>query len=157
MQRKTPSVAGLCFLFSALAVIGLAFSSQGLPVGSQDWLQNANAESDRLDTESHEVVERLKRRTATVQRLIEGRVGLIEAAAWFRCYNEQAGPRAAASYADFPGATPEEKVCSQVIHWAGNAACRLGPSQREELDARLARELAEARARGRGRIVLPAW
>lgn len=157
MQQKTPSAVGVCFLFSALAVIGLAFSSQGLPTDPQDWLQNANAESGRLDMESREVVERVKRRAATVQRLIEGRIGLVEAAAWFRCYNEQAGPLAAATFADFPGATPEEKLCSQVIAWARNAAYRLGPSQQEELDARLARELAAARARGDGRIVLPAW
>ena len=155
MQRKTPSVAGLCFLFTAVIVIGLAFSSQHLPESAQDWLQNATAESDRLDQDSREVFDRVKRRSALARRVADGRVGLVEAAAWFRYYNEQAGPLAAIAVAEMPGDSPEEKLCSQVICWARNAAGHLGQSQRAELDARLVRELAAARAGGR--IVLPAW
>jgi hypothetical protein len=67
-----------------------------------------------------EGVEILRRRTVAreqvIDRLLEGQMRLVEAAAWFRRFNENP-PEHRVNYRHWPGDSDGERLCRQVLDW----------------------------------------
>lgn len=114
----------------------------------------------RLEAWGQGVRERIARRDRLTRQVVTGETDLLVAAGWFRLFDEQATagvPDAPDPLAHLPGDTAEEKLCYAVLDRARTATFHWGPSERAEVCARLERRIAEARAQGGGRVVLPEW
>jgi hypothetical protein len=101
------------------------------------------------------VLDRLKAKTRAVEQLAAGEMTLFEAAAWFMHWNQNPPGFPLVHNRAFPGESPEEKVCRQVLSWAQAHMRRtMPPSQAEEAICRLEAELADHIAT-HGRVILP--
>jgi hypothetical protein len=99
--------------------------------------------------------QRTRAKGRVIDQLANGRMGLFEAAAWFRWLNENPPDCLGEPIKGWPGASPEEKLCRQVISAVRIVNRRVGAdSQANELAERLEMELADALAR-KGGVVLP--
>jgi hypothetical protein len=108
-----------------------------------------------LVIEAQRVGDRMQRKQDAVAGLLAGRLSLLEVAARFRNANEPYPESMTAMRNIIPGRTDEERLCRQVIGWAGAAALNHNaPSEAEKLIARLEAELEEHIAK-HGRVVLP--
>ncbi len=93
-------------------------------------------------------VRRLDAKSAVAQRLIDGELTLLEAAAWFRYITRTT---AAAGDIPEPGEEDEpeaERFCRQVIRWAGTTARTASAERSEAIVRRLEAELDERRRDG---------
>ena len=107
-----------------------------------------------LCTGNEAAVHRLEAKSAVAQRLIDGELTLLEAAAWFRYIT-----RTTASAGDFPAPGEEdepeaERFCRQAIRWAGTTAHLDSAERSEALVRRLEAELDGYRRRAGG-VQLP--
>jgi hypothetical protein len=95
---------------------------------------------------------RIEKKARIIQQLVAGQVTLFETAAHFRRWNDE--------YPILPidpqdaGDTYEERLCSQVIHWARAWLSQHYPDGADELAARLQDELRAHKAL-HGGVVLP--
>jgi hypothetical protein len=135
-----------------------------LALAGPDWprwlgVRRASASSVKGGIERSASNEALLRRIAAkdqvTDRLLAGDLTLLQAAAWFRRLNDDP-PHLPTDYSKLPGESEEEKVCRQVIAWAGH---RLGlqgvaASEADGTVRRLEDEL-DGRLRRDGRVELP--
>ena len=85
---------------------------------------------------------RIQAKNLAIDDLLDGQLTLLEAAATFRAINATNRDVTAALRRDWPGNSDAERICRQVIHWAGlRAQERQGASHAELTVARLEREL----------------
>jgi hypothetical protein len=89
-----------------------------------------------------------------IQRLLDGRITLPEAAAWFKSLNRP-GRNGLDLLAGYPGASEGERLCRQVIAWAKARAETQSYSEAEVVGQRLEAEL-RARLERDGEVRLPA-
>jgi hypothetical protein len=116
-------LAGLTFT-GALAVLGYVVMTQGLDLSTvngsdyQAGLDEAREQGQELEERRAQLFQRLQTRRRVVAALIDGRLTLPEAAAWFlRLESSGLSPAAydeRASYY-FAGKTREERLCRKVI------------------------------------------
>jgi hypothetical protein len=109
----------------------------------------AREKEAEMDRQIEAVSRRMHIKHQITRDLIAGRRSLLEAAAWF-CHAGKVLPGLIPDPLPFPGATPEEKYCRQVLCWvrtvlAQEAGCY--PRGRAE---QLGRELEEHLARPGG-------
>jgi hypothetical protein len=101
------------------------------------------------------IPQRTKAKTRVIEQLMSGRMGLFEAAAWFRWLNENPPDCQGESIEHWPGASPEEKLCRQMIAWVRNDQRQFGADSAAAAVAdRLEMELEKALA-GTDGLVLP--
>jgi hypothetical protein len=101
------------------------------------------------------IPQRTKAKAGVIKQLLAGRISLFEAAAWFRWLNETPPDCPGESIEHWPGTSPEEKLCRQMIAWVRNDQRQFGDnSAADALADRLEMELEKALA-GTGRVVLP--
>jgi hypothetical protein len=148
-------------LYAALGLVGCL---AGFEVG-QPYLESLNAASGEkplvrpgdpsVERRLHVVPLRTKAKGRVIEQLAAGRITLFEAAAWFRWLNENPPDCLGESTDGWPGSSPDEKVCRQVLAYVRLEKRRVGAdSQAEELADVLEMELANAVAR-KGGLVLP--
>lgn len=155
MNRDNPTVAALGFL---LVAVLLALAGGSWRPGAE--AEEAEAGEARIAAFRQAIEDRVRCRGRLVEDVVAGRTDLLVAAAWFRLLDELATAGATDPpdpYADLPGGTREEKLCYGVLDRARTATLDWNPSEQAELFARLERRIAEARAQGGGRVVLPEW
>jgi gas vesicle protein len=100
-------------------------------------------------------LQRIKAKGAVTQQVIDGRLSLLEGAAWFKYLNE-AMPEARSDIAPEDAGLPEgECYCRQVIRWVGTMAEQTSSDQTQNVARRLQSEL-DARLRRDGTVTLPA-
>ncbi len=116
----------------------------------QEEVRHGESRSARLDARCHELTARLTGKDAAIRDLRAGRLTLLQAAARFRDLNGADDTAAIDRWGRFAGATQEERLCRQVIQWAGAAGPAGEPTRR-----RLEAELADLLARNNGSIRLP--
>jgi hypothetical protein len=63
------------------------------------------------------LLERVKARVKVIQRLVEGELSLLEAAAWFRFLGDHPAELPDDFRSHYPGRSDGEKACRQVIGW----------------------------------------
>jgi hypothetical protein len=91
---------------------------------------------------------RIQAKSLAIDDLLDGQTTLLEVAATFRAINATNPAITRALRRDWPGDSDAEKVCRQVIGWAGlRAQERHGASHAELTVARLERELEDLLAR----------
>jgi hypothetical protein len=100
-------------------------------------------------------LERIHAKGQVVERLADGELTLVEAAAWFRYLNDNP-PGFPARFRELhPGRSDGEKACRQVIQWVElHLVVRMPKSQTTALAGRLRAELDQLLAE-RGEIALP--
>jgi hypothetical protein len=109
----------------------------------------------RIEQRAMVLPRRVKAKARVVEQVAAGRIDLFEAAAWFRYFNETPPDCPAEPIPAWPGATPEEKLCREVIANVRKDTHDLGSESRAEaLAAQLERELTDVLARSGG-VVLP--
>ncbi len=97
---------------------------------------------------------RVGERRRLIERLAAGRITLFEAAAEFKRLNALPQPSAFDILELFPGASPNECVCRQVITWLTSNLRDLPPSQRQLVLDRVEADLRDHIARN-GTVILP--
>ena len=102
-------------------------------------------------TEVEAIQCRILAKDRVVKELLDGRLTLFEAAAFFRRLNE-APPRAAGL--DFPGDSDEERLCRQVIQWVRAITAKGSLDATDGSTARFEEELSRHKQR-HGRVILP--
>jgi hypothetical protein len=101
-------------LYSGFLVRGLTAEAGAPPAADSE--QAVEAEGRRLDALSKGVVRRATTKEAVVQDLIDGRLGLLEAAARFRDLNERLPAFPWGEFRQvYPGGSDDERHCRQVI------------------------------------------
>ncbi|MGL4550377.1 MAG: hypothetical protein ACRC33_04255 [Gemmataceae bacterium] len=97
---------------------------------------------------------RIRLKADISQRLMEGRMTLLQAAAGFRALNA-VPPAVHETYLDSPPSDDSERLCHRVIHWAeGHWRHNAGPAEVAACRARLEQELRD-HIRAEGGVVLP--
>jgi hypothetical protein len=151
----------LCALACAAAAsAGLAVVHSALPGGVRlDALgmggsPTGGPQSLELRCGDPESLARITAKGEVIRRLIDGRVTLGEAAAWFRTLNRPSAAGGRDFTADFPGATEEERLCRQAIAWAKSKARVSSASREEAVGRRLEAEFAQLQSRD-GVVRLP--
>ncbi len=141
------------YLFVGVALLLVA--SVGLTSLRQRGLDGGPAHGSTVLCAGNEAaVHRLEAKSAVAQRLIDGELTLLEAAAWFRYIT-----RTTASAGNFPAPGEEdepeaERFCRQAIRWAGTTAHVDSAERSEAIVRRLEAELDECRRRDGG-VQLP--
>jgi hypothetical protein len=97
-----------------------------------------------------EALARITAKGEVIRMLVDGRVTLGEAAAWFRTLNRPSTTGGRDCAADFPGASAEERLCRQAIAWAKSKARASSASREEAVGRRLEAEFAGLQARDGG-------
>jgi hypothetical protein len=152
-----------------LLIGGLAWLSHARPGWLPDWGPGWRAVTDArhsLDAQAQRSDELAQRQDVTrrrieakqkvIRQLVEGRLALLEAAAWFRYLNENPSDCQDGYRTAWPGHSDEEKLCRQVIGWVEvEVRERSSLSQAEEMTRRLEAELDGHLARD-GAVKLPA-
>jgi hypothetical protein len=133
-------------------------SSLGLDeCGPPEVRQQLAAERQRgtlLDRRQEVVRRRLDAKNEVVGQLLDRRLTLAEAAAWFKSLNESPADCPAAWHGEFPGASEGERLCRQVISWVHAELAQQSASQAEAVCGRLEDEL-QALLRRDGTVPLP--
>ena len=111
--------------------------------------------STRFAAPDDDGVQRLEAKKAVTERLIDGRLTLREAAAWFKYLNEATRSAGDDVGPDDAGLSEGERYCRQVIRWAETAAAETSTGRAREVVRRLREELAADRGPD-GTIALPA-
>jgi hypothetical protein len=162
MTSCTRFVLGVSLLVTVLVgatrlqpdwVSGLGLDGCGPP----DARQQLEAERQRaalLDRRDEVVRGRLEAKTVVVGQLLDGRLTLAEAAAWFKSLNESPADYPAVRHGEFPGASEGERLCRQVINWVEAELGRQSASQAEAISVRLEEEL-QTLLRRDGTVHLP--
>jgi hypothetical protein len=125
--------------------------------GPSDVGRQMEAERQRaaLLDRRHEVVRRrLDAKNMVVGQLLDGRLTLAEAAAWFKALNESPADCPAVSHGESPGASEGERLCRQVIGWVQAERAGQSASQAEATSVRLEEEL-QTLLRRDGTVHLP--
>ena len=125
--------------------------------GPSDAGRQMEAERQRaalLDRRNEVVSRRLDAKNVVVGQLLDGRMTLAEAAAWFKALNESPADCPAVAHGEFPGASEGERLCRQVIGWAQAERAGQSASQAEATNARLEEELQTLLGRD-GTVHLP--
>jgi hypothetical protein len=105
-------LGGACAAWHAGSVL-LSGDSAGLCGTSED-----EAEAQRLDCLQVDLTRRLMLKEEITQRFVAGELTLLEAAAEFYKINHTPSETPDRYTIHLPGATEEERTCSQVISWA---------------------------------------
>jgi hypothetical protein len=153
MTTAVRLLAGLLLLAGGLAGASLAHPDLSAALG---WQAIPAASKQDPDIEKGQIiVKRIMAKERVIVALVEGNLGLFEAAAWFRELNQWPPELADVHWQSLPGRSDGEKLCRQVLHWtrirleetvtASQAHARL-----EALEAELADHIA-----CRGKVVLP--
>lgn len=101
------------------------------------------------------LLRRISLKTEFLDQLAGGTLSLFEVAAWFRFLNLEPATLPDYGWRTFPGASDEEKVCRQVLHWhLARMSSRLPSSEAVAMHNCLEEELAKHLAR-HGRVILP--
>jgi hypothetical protein len=125
-------------LFSTLFVALVGGLSQVCPgwLDPMDWAQRLQQEKQRYeilqDWDDH-ILQRIELKDRVIADLLEGRLTLLQAAAWFAHLND-GGPPQFRELGDlfFHGASRGERLCRQVIQWCvvelrDRPSCETGP------------------------------
>jgi hypothetical protein len=107
-----------------------------------------------LDRRTEVVRRRLDAKNEIVGQLVDGRLTLAEAAAWFKALNESPADCPAVPHGEFPGASEGERLCRQVMSWVRADLSRQSASQAEAMSVRLEEELRTLLGRD-GTVHLP--
>lgn len=101
------------------------------------------------------LLQRISLKTEFLDQLAGGTLSLFEVAAWFRFLNQEPAALPDYGWRTFPGASDEEKVCRQVLHWhLARMSSRLLSSEAVAMHNCLEEELAKHLAQ-HGRVILP--
>jgi hypothetical protein len=149
-------------LWAALGLVGCLTGVEfgypyleSLNIGTSEKEALVRPEAPAMERRLFVLPQRMKAQRRVIGQLVDGRIDLFEAAAWFRYLNETPPDCPGESIEHWPGASPEEKLCRQVIDYVRNDQRRLGSEgQADELARRLEQQLADALARPGG-LVLP--
>jgi hypothetical protein len=144
--------AGVCCLRPQLAV------ALGLDVWNLPELE-ARLEAERvrlaaLDGAGADVLRRLDARQQVADAVIDGRLGLLEAAARFRDLTPADEATRHCLQAVYPGVSDNERFCRAVIGWVRGTVRERAPAEAHRRAARLEAEL-EGYLRRDGRVALP--
>jgi hypothetical protein len=127
---------------------------RGRAPAQPDWESQRRARA-QMQRQTDVLLARVKAKEEVIQQLVAGQLTLFEAAAWFGHLNQNPPELASTSTRMFPGRSPEEKLCRQVIHWAEqHLRATTTDSHTQELICRLEDDLATHLAE-HGRVVLP--
>jgi len=158
MPASIRPLLSLLLLTTATVAVGATRSDWWAALLQPDRLprpaHSATEELQPPTLESIYLAKRIAAKTRIIQLLHTGEMNLFQAAAWFRYLNTE-GDSAQYFPNLLPGASVEEKMCRQVIHWL--VCSRRGHSPDAELRAmqrRLEAELTAHMAR-HGKVVLP--
>jgi hypothetical protein len=152
----------LLLLLCALAVLGGArpqwlasLGWDGLGLSDLRTIVDAQRRQAEIIHNREIVTRRLWGKVEVARDVVAGRTTLFEAAAAFRKLEEMTAEYIIYPRKLYPGETEEERLCHQVISWAGNEAYTTSPCQGEALAQRLEEELREHIWR-HGTVRLPA-
>jgi hypothetical protein len=136
---------------------GLAGASFAHPVLSAalGWQAVPTPKRDPEIEKGQIIVKRVQAKERVIVALVEGNLGLFEAAAWFRELNQWPPEHADGYWRNLPGASDEEKFCRQVIHWARmrleeTVTASQAQAKLQALEAELAEHIV-----CHGKVVLP--
>ncbi len=121
-----------------------------------DWTDPSAQDAQRSEELRRSVgviTARVRHRLELVQKLRDGEITLFEAAAEFKRMNRLASPPMADALVRFGGASDNERVCRQVIHWLYYNTDELPPSKRQVVMQRVEAELSDHLARN-GTVIL---
>jgi hypothetical protein len=163
-----PTWTRLCWsaliLFACLGCVGYAWP-EWLRGSGLDWqaVADARRETEAQERRSEDLGQRqevtrrrIEAKQAVTRQLVDGRLTLLEAAAWFRYLNENPSDCQDPYRYTWPGDSDGEKLCRQVIGWAEvEVRERSSPSQADEKTRLLEAELGGHLARD-GTVRLPA-
>jgi hypothetical protein len=127
---------------------------QGDPARYPDTVRGSlvTGEAD-IDLRVAETGRRIRRKTAALAEVVQGRRTLFEAAALFRALDQGGSSFQWARLRErFPGGSDEERHCRQVLHWLDSPYFVADPGERARLIERLKRDLEEAVRKGRVRL-----
>jgi hypothetical protein len=145
-------LAGLLLLAGGLAGARFVHPDLAAAVG---WQAVPAPKQDPGIEKGQIIVKRVNAKERVVVALVEGNLGLFEAAAWFRELNMWPPEHADMYWHMLPGHCDEEKLCRQVIQWARiRLEDMVTASQAQARLQALEAELAEHIAR-HGKVVLP--
>jgi hypothetical protein len=100
-------------------------------------------------------VQRAHVKEQVIRALLEGDLGLFEAAAWFRELNQSPSDHPDEHWRSLPGRCDGEKLCRQVIGWArGQMEEQMTVSQMAARVQEMEEEL-EAHIACHGKVILP--
>ena len=100
-------------------------------------------------------LQRIKAKGAVARQVIDGRLTLLEGAAWFKYFNEAMPDGRGDVAPEDEGLTEGERYCRQVIRWVDATAEQTSSDQAAGVARRLQSEL-DARLRRDGTVTLPA-
>ncbi len=116
--RLQPGAAGRLLLAGAVLATGVVLAAWGRSVSLFAWESTivASRKSDELDRKREGLLDRLHKKHFLSLQVLEGRLGLLEAAAHFRALDQAPPAFHWAEFRDsFPGASEEERHCREVI------------------------------------------
>jgi hypothetical protein len=144
--------AVLILLAGGLASVGTRHPNVAARLG---WQATPASRQEPPNEEVLIVTQRFKAKRRVIEALLEGNLGLFEAAAWFHDLNSSPPAHPAEGWQRLPGRCDGEKLCRQVIGWArvhlqdvmpaSQVMARLQEME-DELNAHIARH---------GKVVLP--
>lgn len=165
-MRLLPRFA-LAVVLPLVLLTGIAFADPTLVagLGLRLWddddsdpapsLRRERQRAERLARDDDVALRRVLAKNRVTVELIEGRLTLLQAAAWFRHLNGETGGTPVRSGDNRPEETEGEHFCRLVLGWARNELKSRPESPAREVFARLEGELAAELARGRGKVELP--
>jgi hypothetical protein len=124
--------------------------------GAGPTLRDEQRREEELVRKDEVVVRRVAAKRRVVDEVIGGRLTLLEAAAWFRHFNNADGARVRdGDFRGPPGRSEGERLCRQVLSWVHSDLQALPESHYRAVYGRLEAELEAELARGHGMVELP--
>jgi hypothetical protein len=155
MTLTSRALGGLILASTLLTAWSVVAAQRPGFAGPAPWASGVRPgpQTELLVPGDHEAEARGRTKDEVIRRLLDGRLTLPEAAAWFRSVNRpsRTGVDLLARY---PGASEEERLCRQVIAWAKARAESQSFSQAEVVGQRLEAELRACLER-EGKVRLP--
>jgi hypothetical protein len=147
-----PSAVRLCLLalLGCALLLGAAALTRplfglDLGLGALGTLAAAQERNDRLARQNRAGEERLKRKQAVTESVLDRRVTLLEAAAAFRQIDEDIEAELASTEPRRNDAPPDRELCQQVLLWVrGERNHPHDPSLLAELESEYVRLFGEA-------------
>jgi hypothetical protein len=138
------SFVGLLGLLTLLGSGGLIWLGMVLNDMLQQFqiLQEAREQGAIKDRIQEKLQRQNEIKIAVIRNLLDGRTTLLQTASAFRSINEQS-PVPRPPMMEFPGATPEERVCREVIRWVETNLDGRDPDLVKRLEEELECRLSE--------------